>query len=111
VTEPLQRALVASIAPTTPAYPRNHRTVYRGHLFVGDLLLSDTGMRHHPLTPLALAADPLLASRLATTAVERIGAEPVFVDATADSNEVAAAQAALGYGARRHGGRGSVPRD
>jgi 3-dehydrotetronate 4-kinase len=52
VTEALQQALRAVIVPTTPAYPRNQRTVYRGHLFVGDLLLSETGMRHHPLTPM-----------------------------------------------------------
>jgi uncharacterized protein YgbK (DUF1537 family) len=36
----------------TPAYPRNARTVYHGHLFVGPVLLSDSGMRHHPLTPM-----------------------------------------------------------
>ncbi|RYZ08754.1 MAG: four-carbon acid sugar kinase family protein, partial [Comamonadaceae bacterium] len=28
------------------------RTVYQGHLFVGDVLLSDSGMRNHPLTPM-----------------------------------------------------------
>jgi uncharacterized protein YgbK (DUF1537 family) len=26
--------------------------VFRGHLFVGDILLSDSSMRHHPLTPM-----------------------------------------------------------
>lgn len=35
-----------------PAFPVNQRTVYKGHLFVGDVLLSDSGMRHHPLTPM-----------------------------------------------------------
>jgi uncharacterized protein YgbK (DUF1537 family) len=35
-----------------PAFPVNQRTIFRGHLFVGDLLLSDSGMRHHPLTPM-----------------------------------------------------------
>ena len=52
VTEALQQALGAGIVPATPAYPRNQRTVYRGHLFVGDALLSETGMRRHPLTPM-----------------------------------------------------------
>ena len=33
-----------------PAFPVNQRTVFKGHLFVGDVLLSDSGMRHHPLT-------------------------------------------------------------
>ena len=35
-----------------PAFPDAERTVYRGHLFVGDLLLSDSGMRNHPLNPM-----------------------------------------------------------
>ena len=36
----------------SPAFPENGRTVFRGHLFVGDALLSETGMRSHPLTPM-----------------------------------------------------------
>jgi uncharacterized protein YgbK (DUF1537 family) len=35
-----------------PAFPANGRTIYRGHLFVGDLLLSDSPMKDHPLTPM-----------------------------------------------------------
>ena len=35
-----------------PAFPVNQRTVFKGHLFVGDVLLSDSSMRHHPLTPM-----------------------------------------------------------
>jgi uncharacterized protein YgbK (DUF1537 family) len=35
-----------------PAFPVNQRTVFKGHLFVGDLLLSDSSMRQHPLTPM-----------------------------------------------------------
>jgi uncharacterized protein YgbK (DUF1537 family) len=35
-----------------PAFPVNQRTVFKGHLFVGDVLLSDSPMRHHPLTPM-----------------------------------------------------------
>ncbi|WP_199541245.1 3-oxo-tetronate kinase [Paraburkholderia kururiensis] len=35
-----------------PAFPENGRTVYRGHLFVGDALLNESGMEHHPLTPM-----------------------------------------------------------
>ena len=56
VTDALRSALgVASNGlptPATPAYPRNGRTVYLGHLFVGDVLLSESGMRDHPLTPM-----------------------------------------------------------
>lgn len=35
-----------------PAFPVNGRSVYKGHLFVGDQLLSDSSMRQHPLTPM-----------------------------------------------------------
>ena len=35
-----------------PTYPAMGRTVYAGHLFVGHALLSETGMRDHPLTPM-----------------------------------------------------------
>lgn len=35
-----------------PAFPANGRTVYQGHLFVGDRLLNESGMQHHPLNPM-----------------------------------------------------------
>jgi len=52
VADALADATGAPLNVVTPAYPRNARTVYQGHLFVGDALLSDTGMRTHPLTPM-----------------------------------------------------------
>ncbi|MFO1312267.1 MAG: 3-oxo-tetronate kinase [Burkholderiales bacterium] len=52
VTEALQRATGAGCTPATPAYPRNGRTVYCGNLFVQGTPLAETGMRHHPLTPM-----------------------------------------------------------
>ena len=52
VTEALMDALGCDFAVTTPAFPDNGRTVFRGHLFVGEQLLSDSGMRNHPLTPM-----------------------------------------------------------
>jgi len=36
----------------TPAFPDNQRTVFKGHLFVGDVLLNESGMQNHPLTPM-----------------------------------------------------------
>ena len=36
----------------TPAFPENGRTMFMGHLFVGGVLLSESGMRDHPLTPM-----------------------------------------------------------
>ena len=53
---PVADALMArlGVAQTVmvPAFPVNGRTVYQGHLFVGDRLLNDSGMQHHPLTPM-----------------------------------------------------------
>ena len=51
VTEALMDELGASFVVITPAFPENGRTVVKGHLFVGDVLLSDSTMRDHPLTP------------------------------------------------------------
>ncbi|HEV7914393.1 MAG TPA: 3-oxo-tetronate kinase, partial [Albitalea sp.] len=52
VAEALMAALQTDFAIACPAFPENGRTVFRGHLFVGDQLLSDSGMREHPLTPM-----------------------------------------------------------
>ncbi len=52
VADALMDALGADMAIACPAFPDNGRTVFRGHLFVGDVLLSDSGMRDHPLTPM-----------------------------------------------------------
>lgn len=55
VTDALLDALHGPDAGFTiacPAFPENQRTVFKGHLFVGELLLSDSGMRQHPLTPM-----------------------------------------------------------
>ncbi len=52
VADALMDALGTDLAIACPAFPDNGRTVFRGHLFVGDVLLSDSGMRQHPLTPM-----------------------------------------------------------
>jgi uncharacterized protein YgbK (DUF1537 family) len=52
VIEALMDELNCDFSIATPAFPENERTVVHGHLFVGDTLLSDSGMRHHPLTPM-----------------------------------------------------------
>ena len=52
VAEALLAALGADFAAVCPAFPENQRTVYKGHLFVGEALLSDSSMRQHPLTPM-----------------------------------------------------------
>lgn len=52
VAEALMELLGEQLTLACPAFPANGRTVYRGHLFVGDLLLSDSTMKDHPLTPM-----------------------------------------------------------
>jgi uncharacterized protein YgbK (DUF1537 family) len=56
VTEALMDALTDSpgceFTIATPAFPDNQRTVFKGHLFVGDVLLNESGMQNHPLTPM-----------------------------------------------------------
>lgn len=58
---PVTDALLDALSPigggtpftiACPAFPENGRTIYRGHLFVGDVLLNESGMEHHPLTPM-----------------------------------------------------------
>lgn len=52
VAEALADALGARQVIVCPAFPGAGRTVYQGHLFVQDRLLSESGMQHHPLTPM-----------------------------------------------------------
>ena len=52
VTEALMDALGTDFTIATPAFPDNQRTVFKGHLFVGDVLLDESGMQNHPLTPM-----------------------------------------------------------
>jgi uncharacterized protein YgbK (DUF1537 family) len=52
VLDALQARLAAPLTIACPAFPANGRSVYQGHLFVGDMLLSDSPMKDHPLTPM-----------------------------------------------------------
>jgi uncharacterized protein YgbK (DUF1537 family) len=52
VAEALLDLTGATITIACPAFPANGRTVYHGHLFVDDLLLSNSPMKDHPLTPM-----------------------------------------------------------
>ncbi|MFJ9125568.1 3-oxo-tetronate kinase [Streptomyces sp. NPDC102340] len=70
VTEALMDALGTDFTVATPAFPDNGRTVFKGHLFVGDVLLGESGMRHHPLTPMT---DSNLVSVLAAQMERPVG--------------------------------------
>src|SRR5262249_15574510 len=52
VSEALMEALGTDFTIACPAFPEAGRTICRGHLFVGDALLSESGMKEHPLTPM-----------------------------------------------------------
>ena len=52
VTEALMDALGTDFTVATPAFPDNGRTVFKGYLFAGEVLLSESGMQNHPLTPM-----------------------------------------------------------
>lgn len=52
VTDALLDALNEDFTIVCPALPVNGRTVFNGHLFVMGQLLSESGMRHHPVTPM-----------------------------------------------------------
>jgi uncharacterized protein YgbK (DUF1537 family) len=52
VADALLEALGADFTIACPAFPENGRTVCHGYLFVGHVLLSESGMRDHPLTPM-----------------------------------------------------------
>jgi 3-dehydrotetronate 4-kinase len=56
VGDALLDALGTRQAVYCPAFPENGRTIFFGHLFVGNVLLSDSHMRHHPLTPMTDAS-------------------------------------------------------
>ncbi|MEU9866052.1 3-oxo-tetronate kinase [Streptomyces sp. NPDC047971] len=70
VTEALMDALGTDFTVATPAFPDNGRTVFKGHLFVGDVLLAASGMRNHPLTPMT---DSNLVSVLAAQTTRPVG--------------------------------------
>ena len=52
VADALAEALGAHRVVVCPAFPGTGRSVYQGHLFVGDRLLNESGMQNHPLTPM-----------------------------------------------------------
>ena len=65
-----------------PALPINGRTTYQGYHFVGCQLLSDSPMRHHPLTPMTNAN---LVDLLGRQTTRRVGLAPYDeVEAGAD---------------------------
>lgn len=91
VAEALARALDAWAVVVCSAMPAAGRTVYQGHLFVGDRLLSESGMENHPLTPMT---DPDLRRWLRLQTDGEVGLVPLqTVAAGRDAITAALAQA------------------
>ncbi|MBE9636499.1 3-oxo-tetronate kinase [Salipiger mangrovisoli] len=73
VAEALADALGTRSVIFCPAFPATGRTIYQGHLFVQDHLLSESGMENHPLTPMT---DPDLRRVLAAQVSRGVGHVP-----------------------------------
>lgn len=74
VADALVDELGAAVSVGTPATPAVARTMHRGHLFVGDRLLSESSLAHHPLTPMR---DPDLVRVLGRQTPHRVGLLPI----------------------------------
>ena len=116
VADALIDALGCGFALACPAFPTNARTVYLGYLFAGSVLLNESGMEHHPLTPMTdanlvrvlsrqtdgtVGLVPYVtveqgapAIRKAMTALKEQGRRYAIVDAVNDANLLAIGEAA-----------------
>jgi len=90
VADALLDALDTDFALVCPAFPANQRTIYQGHLFVGDRLLSDSSMMDHPLTPMR---DSNLVALMGGQSSRRVGLIPYGIVAAGVEATVAAVEA------------------
>src|SRR4051812_21452585 len=119
VAEALLDALSSDFTLFCPAFPELGRSIYKGYLFVGDVLLSESGMRDHPLTPMrdpslvrvlrqqcggkvglvqqATVAQGAAAIRDAFDELRRAGYRHAIVDAVADHHLEAIGEAAADF--------------
>jgi uncharacterized protein YgbK (DUF1537 family) len=116
VADALMAQLDGGFALACPAFPANARSVYQGHLFVGGALLNESGMEHHPLTPMkdanlvrvlsrqtkgtvglvpyATVEQGAIAIRRAMTGLREQGNRYAIVDAVSDAHLLAIGEAA-----------------
>jgi uncharacterized protein YgbK (DUF1537 family) len=98
VADALLDALGAPLTLACPAFPETGRAVFQGHLFVGDMLLSDSPMRDHPLTPMR---DANLVRVLQRQTPHPVGLVP-FATVEAGATAIAERFASLAAGGVRH---------
>jgi uncharacterized protein YgbK (DUF1537 family) len=70
VADALLQALGSDFTIACPVFPETGRTLYRGHLFIQDQLLNESGMQNHPLTPMT---DPNLVRVLQQQTRSKVG--------------------------------------
>lgn len=70
VADALLQALGSDFTIACPVFPETGRTLYRGHLFIQDQLLNESGMQNHPLTPMT---DPNLVRVLQQQTDSKVG--------------------------------------
>ena len=95
VADALLDEVGGDFAVVTPAYPANGRTVYKGHLFVGDVLLSESSMARHPLTPMTDSNLVRVLQAQTRRRVGRLGDEGItyaIADALTDDDLLALAE-------------------
>ncbi len=89
VIDALAAHLGAKSVVVCPAFPAMGRSVYQGHLFVGDRLLNESGMQHHPLTPMTDADLRRVLQRQSHNPVVHIGWQTVSQGSDALSRALA----------------------
>jgi len=70
VADALLDVLGSDFTIACPAFPETGRSIYKGYLFVGDVLLSESGMENHPLNPMT---DPNLVRVLQRQTAHKVG--------------------------------------
>ena len=93
IADSLADAVGARRAVVVPSLPANGRTVYQGHLFVHDELLSESPMRDHPLNPMRDSDLVRLLTAQTSRPVGRIALSTVRQGAAALSAALDAAEA------------------
>ncbi|MBR9862700.1 MAG: four-carbon acid sugar kinase family protein [Rhodobacteraceae bacterium] len=94
VADALADALNADNVIVCPAFPGAGRSVYQGYLFVKDVLLNESGMENHPLTPMKDANLRRLMAAQSKNSVGHVPASAVFEGAEAIRASMAAEKSA-----------------
>ena len=94
VAEALMDFAGTDLTIACPAFPAAGRSIYKGYLFVGDLLLSESPMKDHPLTPMRDANLRRVLQRQAKGKVGRVALDVVDQGAAAIREAFAKARAA-----------------